>query len=416
MDTHPEVVKRFLKYVQVDTRSDNNANTQPSSPGQLELGRIIKQELLGIGVDPNCLKEFKDGSFAVVIPASPGLESQLHLAFAAHLDTYFNFPGGASPIVHESYSGGDIILPNNNIKIEAADLLSFIGKSIITADGTTLLGGDDKAGVASLVTTIESLLVQETPHGRLTFWFCVDEEIGRLDVGALPSELVNSWDVLWTVDGEMVGSVDIGSFVCRKLEITFTGRDAHPGVGGKNLKPAHYAAVLFTAKTYEDWPRPMETNGNETFIYITNISGNPSEAKLTCMPRTFDHEESKELAFRMTKLANECAQEIGVVVEVKDTLLTVNTRAAIDNHPLLIGPGLAAHREFCVTEEQCDVRGGTDGGMINMTYPNLPAPNMGTGTRNLHGPQEFVVMEELAMVPQILERMITLYSTEVKPK
>jgi len=371
---------------------------------------MIQAELEAFGLKDE-IKLFNDGSFAVVLPATAGLEKVPHVAFAAHLDTYFNFPGGATPIVHGPYSGGGIMLPNNNIIISDDDLSPFTGKRIITADGTTLLGGDDKAGVASLVTMIENILTANTPHGRLTFWFCVDEEIGQLDVNLLPIELVTSWDVLWTVDGEEIGTIDVGSFVCRKMEITFTGMDAHPGVGGKNLKPAHYAAAAFIARTANERPLPMETSGLEGFIYCPGVTASASEAKIFCMPRYFDTADSDDAAKDIIQIANDCAERFGVKVEIKDIPVTVNTRAAIDKALYLVSPGVIAHQKFCTHVTENDVRGGTDGGMINLMYPNLPAPNMGTGAKNLHGPLEFVVLEDLEQVPLILGEMISRYAS-----
>lgn len=408
---HPFVIERFLHYVTFDTKSVDGVETKPSSHGQVNLANAITEDLCSIvGFMPQWIQKFSDGSFAVVMPANQEFEKIPHVAFAAHMDTYFNFPGKANPIVHPQYESGDILLPHNEVVIPAEDLVPYLGKQIITGDGTSVLGGDDKAGAAALVSTIDNIVSAEIKHGPLTFWFCVDEEIGNLDVKALPKDLVESWDILWTVDGEKVGTIDVGSFVCRKLEIVFKGQDAHPGVDGKNLHPAHYAAACLIAELFENQPDPMSTEDDEPFYYVTGINGDASEAKLLCMPRTFDADDSEHMAEEVRAYAETAANQFGVSVNVTDKLVTVNTMAAITNNRRLLEPGIEAHkrRGFVVSEKH--VRGGTDGGMINIAYPKLPAPNIGASAKNFHGPKEFVVLEDLVEVPLIMTDMVIRYS------
>lgn len=412
MDHEEVVFDRFIRYVQADTRSirrkEGVESTKPSSEGQLMLGAMIRAELGTMGLADGQLTTFKNGSFLVHFPASLGREEAPHVVFAAHLDTYFGVPGDAKPIVHE-YKGGDIVLPKEGVIIPAADLAGLEGKRIVTSDGTTLLGADDKAGVASLVTTIQLLIESLIEHGPVSFWFCVDEEIGELDISVVPEDVVRSWSVLWTVDGERVGEIDTSCFVCRMVDMVFNGMDAHPGVAGQKLKPAHYAAADFVHEL-SLLPTPMKTSGRESFYYVAAIEGNPSKATVLCAPRAFDRPKSDEMLHKVQKLANASAAKYGCTVVVKDNLVCVNTESAIKANPDLTTPGIDAHRELGFEPVFKDVRAGTDGAMINRTYPELPAPNMGAGAGNLHGPREFLVLDELEMVPPILLETIRGYA------
>lgn len=329
------------------------------------------------------------------------------MAFAAHLDTYPGVSGLAKPIVHV-YEGGDINLPNDGVVIPASDLVGLEGKHIVTSDGTSLLGGDDKAGVAALVTTIQEVFTSGMAHGPLTFWFCVDEEIAKLDIKVVPEDIVKSWDVFLTVDGLRVGDIDVGCFVCRYNKVIFKGMDAHPGPQGDKVVPAHYVAALFVVELNQRGPAPWDMK--ESFYYATSIEGNASQAVVTCVPRSFDRAESDEMVNVIKTLAKECAESWDCTFDVEDDLACINTRAAIEPRRALIEPVVLAHRKHGFSGDLHDVRGGTDGAMVNMVYPDLPAPNMGTGGTNLHSLREFLVVEELEAVPLILLDTIAGYA------
>ncbi|MHB8831412.1 MAG: M20/M25/M40 family metallo-hydrolase [Patescibacteria group bacterium] len=408
------IMQRFLGYVQINTRSvlpkSGEERVKPSSDGQKELASVIRSEIAGMGSAwTGQITEFTDGSFLACLPATKGCEQAPHVAFAAHMDTYFGVPGDTKPIVH-AYEGGDIKLPNDGVVIPAADLVGLEGKHIVTSDGTSLLGGDDKAGVAAMVTTIQEILTSGMAHGPLTFWFCVDEEIGSIDIEVVDKEIVKSWDVFWNVDGERVGTVDVGCFVCRFVDVIFKGSDAHPGVQGDKLCPAHYAAASFMTNLVEEKPAPWDTDESTSFYYVTKIEGNASQAIAYCAPRTFDLDESERMLETIKEFAESSAWDFDCTYEVKDRLICVNARVAIEPRMALIKPGVTAHRKHGFSGDLHDVRGGTDGAMVNMVYPKLPAPNMGTGAKNLHGLQEFLVVEELEVVPSILLDMIAEYA------
>lgn len=413
------VIERFLKYVRQETRSfqpkPGEKQEHPSSSGQRALLVDLQLELVKMGVpfsnEGDCFLDLGDGSFLVVLPPTPGCEEAPHVVYAAHMDTYFGCPGGATPIVHH-YTGGDIVLPKDGTVIPASDLIGLVGKRIITASGDTLLGGDDKAGVASLMALIETLMTEQTPHGPLTFWFCTDEEIGEVGVAFLPAGIVATWDFFWTVDGERLDTVDVGCFYGAKVNVEFRGNDCHPGVDGPKLKPAHYAAARFLDKL-GDVPTPWKTADEESFIYVPAFpAGTAGKTQVSVYPRTFRPEEFPALAATIKQVAVEAAEHYGVEAVVGDTeVMYVSTEVAIDANRRLLVPGLDALKEVGVTPKLHRVRAGTDGAMLNMTYPQIPAPNLGTGARNLHGVREFVVADELELVPGILKSMVVSYST-----
>lgn len=408
------VVERFLQYVRVDTRSvqptPEKEQTHPSSYGQLALIDMLLAELLEMGV-PGCfVQKLGDGSVLVSFPPTEGYEKAPHVVLAAHVDTYFGCPGGAMPQLHK-YQGGDLRLPNNDVVIPASDLAGLEGKRIITADGTTLLGGDDKAGVAAIMTFIKSMLTCNYEHGPLTVWFCTDEEIGEVGVKFLRAGIAEKWDFLWTVDGEQIGVVDIGCFYGAKVEVEFRGNDSHPGVSGHSLKPAHYAAARFIDKL-GDVPTPWRTSGEESFIYVPALpAGTASKTLVTIYPRTFRQEEFPDMQTTIKAVAEEAASRYDVKVIVSETqMMYVSTEVAIDANRHLLQPGLDALKRHGIDAKLHRVRAGTDGAMLNMTYPNIPAPNLGTGGRNLHGVREFVVVDELELLPHILGDMILRYA------
>ncbi|MFH0828865.1 MAG: hypothetical protein V1907_01655 [Candidatus Kerfeldbacteria bacterium] len=287
--------------------------TTPSSPGQLTFMGMLAVELTTIGVPDACITHLGDHSILVDIPATPGFEDAKRMCLAGHVDTYYGMPGDAKPTIHD-YAGGDIKLPFNDVVIPADHLAGLEGKHIITSDGTTLLGGDDKAGVASLVTLIEALLTGAYTHGPVMIWFCVDEEIGQLGIEHLPKELAESFGMFLTVDGTRLGNLSVGCFHCRQVMLTFRGQDAHPGEYPKLLKASHYAALRFIQRMTAMYPSPWDGIKDKTrsFFYVTNIEGNPSQTVLMLAPRAFEAEVSDEMTATLLRIAEEEAARGGL--------------------------------------------------------------------------------------------------------
>lgn len=410
-----KVLERFLRYARVNTRSVQPVpgveQSHPSSAEQKVLIDMLLTELSDMKVPSDWIKQLGDASFLIEIPATGGHENAPHIVLAAHVDTYFGCPGGANPIIHK-YHGGDIILPNDNVIIPATDLVGLEDKRIVTADGTTLLGGDDKCGVAAIMTFIEDMMTHNLPQGPLTIWICTDEEIGEVGVPFLPNGTAEKWDIFWTVDGERLAVVDIGCFYGAKVDVGFIGNDTHPGVSGHSLKPAHYAACRFVDQL-GDVPTPWKTKDEESFIYVPALpAGSAGKTLIPVYPRTFHKEEIPDLAAIIKRVAEEAASKYGVTVAISEAkVMYVSTEVAIDANRHLLQPGMDALREVGVEPQLHRVRAGTDGAMLNMTYPKIPAPNMGGGARNLHGVREFVVADELELIPNIIASMIGRYST-----
>lgn len=394
-------LSRFLAYTQVDTRADPRVKERPSSPGQKILANSICQELRDVGLSEEQIIRLEDGSLFVRLEPDCSLEKPVSIAFSAHLDTYFECSGKANPTIHD-YAGGDIEL-GNGVVIPESELTGFAGKRIVASDGSSLLGADNKAGVAVLVTVIERIIKERIPHGRLFFWFCTDEELGRNGLEFIPKSKVD-FEFFWTLDGKDIGVVDVGCFNGGEIIVAFKGSDAHPGISGDRLKPAHYAASRFL-DLLSQLPSPWNTKNREPFYYaFADDAWTPTLAKVRCWPRAFDFEELERMALKIREIAQSVAKEKGVGVEISNlAILYVNTAKAIETKENLLaamlksltGQGLIPRREW--------IRAGNNGAMLNVTHPNVAAPNLGTGSYNLHSVREFLVVDDfLTLVPTIL--------------
>lgn len=412
-----KVLERFLKYVQMDTASKQRICGEeyknPSTDTQLIMIASLVEELISFGVPEKSIQRLGDGSMILNLPPGLGYENAVKICLAAHVDTYPGVCGKANPIIH-NYEGGDIVLPNNNVVILASDLVDLKGKQIVTSDGTSLLGADDKAGVAALMTVIESLVTEKnTIHGQLTFWFCVDEEIGELGISYINKELAESFDLFLTVDGGRLGYIDVGCFYCRKFNMVFRGRSAHPGMSPDKLKPSHVAAIEFLHRMMEIYPSPQDgiRNPNLGFFYPEKIEGNASQTIVNMVPRCFTQKESDEMVNAAINIAQSMAKKYGCEVEVvEDNMVCVNNKEAIDSKPNLLNMLHQIHQDFWVETFERSIRGGTDGAMFNKVYSKTPTPNIGYGGSNFHGEQEFLVVEELEFVTDILIYALSQYT------
>ena len=249
-----------------------------------------------------------------------------------------------------------------------------------------------------------------TPHSPLTFWFCVDEEIGKLDISVVPEETVKSWDILWTIDGLAVGDIDVGCYHGQSFNVTFKGEMAHPGLTPEKIKPAHYVAADFTSKVNAIFSPPWKTDDDGSFVFVMGINGDATETVVKVIPRSFDQLKSDEFVARLMKIADDAAKLHGVKFTVENKLQYITTKTAIDQNPELLQVGIVAHEKAGVTCNKNLVKGGTDGAMANKHYPDLPAPNMGAGGFNFHSKQEFLVADQLMKVPSILMNVIAGYA------
>ena len=400
--------ERFLKYVQVDTASADGTGVTPSTPCQWDLARLLVDELreLGLenpGVDDHCI-------VTAWLPAAPGCEAAPALGLLAHMDTAPAFSGtNVRPIVHENYGGGDIVLPREGRVIRAADfpfLAEMKGKTLITADGSTLLGADDKAGIAEIMTLLERIQTEDLPHGRLCIAFTPDEEIGEgpdhFDVPAFGAQFA------YTVDGGKAGSIEYENFNAAGAVVEIDGVSVHPG-GAKGIMEN---ALLIAQELNALLPPeeiPGRTEGYEGFFHLDGLSGTAAACRMEYIIR--DHDRARfearkaimEQAAAKVQAAHPTAR---VSVTIKDTYYNMKEKLADCMHLVENAKKAAELAGAAPTVEP--IRGGTDG--ARLSYMGLPCPNLGTGGYNCHGPMELAVAEEMDTVVDILIHIAALYA------
>ncbi|MFA6423999.1 MAG: hypothetical protein WCV83_01640 [Candidatus Magasanikbacteria bacterium] len=409
MNRHP-VLDLFLKYAAIDTKSGVNEENHPSSVGQTTLIAMIKQDLLASGATEGQFLHFKDGSMLVRFE---GTVNGKAICYAAHVDTSPEAAGGATCIIHE-YDGGDIVLPEGDVVISEKDLADKKG-TIVTANGLTTLGADDKAGVAILC-QIGSDLANGTiaHHPPVDLYFCVDEEIGQLEIGVVPSEIVGSWSAFITLDGGNPQMVDTSCFNGWETIVEFFGQSAHPGADGENLKPAHYAMARLITELQDTWvvDAPWISRGDAPFIYVSRVGEmTPVHAQAEVMPRSFNAEDLPKFHELIVEITENIVASYGVRCQISGRgLLYVNTATAIKQHPEVLDPIMHAIHEILHTTGENAVRGGTDGAMANMKYPGLPSPNLGVGMYKFHGVREFLVVKEMLAMYEVMKLLVPAYA------
>lgn len=375
--------ERLLKYVKVHTTSAEDQGVTPSTPCQWDLARLLVDELKQLGlenpsVDENCI-------VTAWLPATPGCENAPALGFLAHMDTSPAFSGeNVNPILHENYDGGDIVLPREGRVIRVSDfpfLPALKGQTLITADGSTLLGADDKAGVAEIVTLCEQLLTEGIPHGRICVAFTPDEEIGEgpdhFDVAAFGAQYA------YTVDGGAAGSIEYENFNAASARLDITGVSVHPGSAKDTMENALLIAQEFNALLPAD-AIPAKTEGYEGFFHLDRLEGSVASARMDYIIRDHDRakfEEKKALMERAAAQVRAGHPTAGVELTVKDSYYNMKEQLAGCMH--LVDNAKKAAELAGVTPVVEPIRGGTDG--ARLSYMGLPCPNLGTGAGNFHG-------------------------------
>ena len=388
--------ERLIKYAQICTESSMDTGTTPSTPGQWDLARLLVDELKELGlegpsVDEHCI-------VTAWLPAAPGCEDVPALGLVAHMDTAPAFTGkGVKPILHKDYDGGDIVLPQEGRAIRAADfpfLAGMRGKTLITADGSTLLGADDKAGVAEIMTLCERLMAEELPHGRLCIAFTPDEEIGEgpdhFDVAAFGARYA------YTVDGSAAGSIEYENFNAASAKVDITGVSVHPGAA----KGVMENALLIAQELNALLPRsavPGKTDGYEGFFHLDALTGTTASAHMEYIIRDHDRakfEEKKALMERSAAQVGADHPTARVELTLKDSYYNMKEKLTDCMH--LVDNAKRAAELAGLTPAVEPIRGGTDG--ARLSYMGLPCPNLGTGGYNFHGPLELACVEEMDAV------------------
>jgi tripeptide aminopeptidase len=400
-----EVLERFMRYVRLDSASVLNGGDRPTSPGQSRLADLLESELAAMA-GPWATMRLDDGSLLVRVPGASGASKGPHSAFLAHLDTYYGLPGAANPRVVDCDGRGLALA--HDVSIPTSLLAPFAGKRLVVSDGSGLLGADDKAGVAALMTVLSLIATERRVHGPVDFWFTTDEEIGRIGVDALPEGVGESWDILWTVDGEDLAELSVGDLAIRRARVVFSGIDAHPCLHGKDLVPAHYAAARF-ADRLADLPNPMTSEGRTAFYQMASREGSAERAELFCRFASFDGDDLDPMEAALRGLAMDAAAAYGAHVAIEVTTGSANFREAVVARPDLVDPARGALAKAGYEASEIEIRGGTDGGLLAVSFPGLAAPDLGTGARNLHSRGEFLVVDELESLPGIILDIIESY-------
>ena len=397
-----ELTERFLKLVSYPTTSDEGSDTCPSTPGQLVLARSIVEDMRAMGIADAHVDDH-----GYVYGTVPATGEGPTIGLIAHMDTAPDAKGeGICARMTEPYEGGDIVLNEAlGIRLSPRDypvLLHHTGKRLIVTDGTTLLGADDKAGVAEILTCAERLLRSGKPHGAVRIGFTPDEEIGRgadrFDVAGFDA------DYAYTVDGGALGEIEYENFNAAAAEVVCHGRSIHPGSArGKMINAAHLAMEFH--RLLPELEVPAATDGYEGFYHLTDISGHVEEARLRYIIRDHDAETFARRCRFFQKAADFLNEKYGSgTVEATVTESYRNMKEKILPHMHIVTAAKAAMEACGVTPREVPIRGGTDG--ARLSYEGLPCPNLCTGGENFHGRFEFIPVEDMEKVVDILERIV----------
>ena len=398
-----KTIENFLRYVKIDTQSSEESTTTPSTMKQHDLAGLLVSELEAMGATEITYDKEHCYVYATV-PASAGYENAPVLGFIAHMDTSPAVTDtNVKPRIVEHYDGKDIVLnAAENIVMKTADfpeLLNYVGKDLIVTDGTTLLGADDKAGVAEIMTMAEDLLNHpEKKHGKIRIGFTPDEEVGA-GADHFDVELFSA-DCAYTVDGGKLGELEYENFNAAGARVTFHGRSVHPGDAKNKMKNALLTAMEFQGMLPVS-ENPMYTEKYEGFYHLDVLNGDIERAVADYIIR--DHsrekfEQKKALFEKAGAFLNEKYGEGTVEIELKDSYY--NMKEIIEDHMELIDHAMEAMREAGVEPVVVPIRGGTDG--ARLSYMGLPCPNLCTGGHNFHGRFEYICIESMEAVVRIL--------------
>lgn len=399
------VEERLLKYVKYYTTSDENSGTHPSTSRQLKLAEALKSELESIGASDTFLSD--TGYVYGRIPASKGCEDIRTIALISHMDTAPDFSGeNVNPQIITDYDGGDVTLGQSGLMLKSSefpDLKDLKHKTLITTDGTTLLGADDKAGVAEIMTAAAELISSDTPHGEIWICFTPDEEIGEgpddFDLNRVKAAFG------FTVDGDGPEEISFRNFNAAGAKITIHGKSVHPGSAkGLMINAADIAAQI--AASLPESETPSTTEGLEGFYHLTGISGNVSDAALEYILRDFDSDGLKKRKEKLTQLIDEINRKYSsgtAEIEIKDQYS--NMYEIMKDHQDVIELAKEAIQSAGITPVDTPIRGGTDGAQLS--FKGLPCPNLGTGGHAFHGPYEHIAVEDMQKMVQIIRYICT---------
>jgi tripeptide aminopeptidase len=403
-----KIVDRFFNYIKIDTQSDENTDFVPSTPGQMVFAKYLTEELNSLGFQNVMLDEY--GYVMATIPANTEDDRPV-IGFMAHMDTSPDLTGrNVSPQIVKSYSGSDIVLdPENNTILSPSDfpeLLTYVGQDLICTNGRTLLGADDKAGIAEIVTAMEFLLEHpEIKHGKIRVAFTPDEEIGKgpdhFNVNAFGA------DFAYTMDGGEIGELEYENFNAASAKITFKGRNVHPGYAKhkmlNSIRIAHqFAGMLPRSET------PEHTEGYEGFYHLIGFNGDVESTVLSYIIRDHDRDRFERRKKEVEHLVNKINSEYDSIIatlDMKDQYYNMREKIEPDNMHV-IRLAFAAMEAVGVTPQVRPIRGGTDG--ARLSFMGLPCPNIFAGGLNFHGRFEFIPIPSMEKAMQVIIKIVEI--------
>ena len=403
-----DVLERFLRYVRVDTQAEYRASRRPSTVKQLELSRMLLEELRELGLDDG---ELTDGS--AVFASLRGSSGAPVIGLIAHVDTTPDVTGGGvKPIVHQDWGGEAIVLPGDERQVldpgQLPELAARVGHDIVTSDGTTLLGADDKAGIAEIMSALAYLVRHpERPRAPIRVAFTVDEEVGR---GAEEFDLHTfGADVAYTLDGSGLGELEIETFSAKSIRVTIRGLSVHPGSAkGKLVNAVKLAAGLVTSLPAGRLS-PETTEGREGYVHPHRISGGAEEATVDFIARDHDDvllEQHVQLLRDLAAQVAELEPRALVEVEVRDSYR--NMRPYIEKTPRVVEAAVEAIRRAGVEPKIAITRGGTDGAVLSAL--GLPTPNLFTGGQEYHSVREWASVQDMAAAAATIVELVGVWS------
>lgn len=402
-----DIIKRFTAYAKIDTQSEESSTAIPTTPGQMELANLLVEELKGIGLEDAAADE--NGYVMATLPANTDKDVPT-IGFMAHLDTATDFTGkNVRPQRIDNFDGNDIVL-NEELKVvlsanDFPELPGYKGHTLITTDGTTLLGADNKAGIAEIITAMDYLIQHpEIKHGRVRVAFTPDEEIGRgphnFDVERFDAKYA------YTVDGGPLGELQYESFNAAGARVTFHGNSVHPGTAKDKMVNAGKMAAAFIGK-FPDNESPEHTEKYEGFYHLISVEGNVEQTTATYIIRDFDKEKFETRKSRLKQFAEEIIDEFGkerVTVEMQDQYY--NMREKIEPVMEIVDIAQEAMKQLDIEALIKPVRGGTDGSQLS--YKGLPTPNLFTGGENFHGKFEYISVDNMEKATNVIVEICRL--------
>lgn len=399
--------ERFIKYAKINTKSTEATGTHPSFDGEFDLANILKDEMTQLGLEDVMIS--KECYVYGKLPASKGHEDDIALGFIAHMDTSPDCSGeNVEVVLHENYDGGDIEYPRIGKKMAVKDfpfLSSFKGETLITSDGTTLLGSDDKAGVAEIMTAIECIINSNVDHGPIYIAFTPDEEIGE---GADYFDLdIFKAQYAYTVDGGDIDCIEYENFNAASADIEIKGFSVHPGEAKDKMINAALVAMELNSLLPNE--RPGNTENREGFYHLTNMVGNVERAEISYIIRDHDKdlfEKRKEIVAQVVEKINSKYGAGCAHLKICDSYY--NMYEKIKPHMHLIENAKQAIISLGLEAKEVPIRGGTDG--ARLSFMGLPCPNLGTGGYNFHGPFELNSIERMDKASEIILKIIEKYA------